>query len=463
VDWTLAGVPGGIPDVEENVIDAVADGLRCDGSTDDAPALQALIDDAPDPAVVRLPAGTCVLGARIDLRSGVVVRGRGASQTTVECRCDAGCFQAAGAPAGDFVPVTAGFDQGTARITVGDVSGYIVGGGAEIRQENYVPAEADWGEYDVGQMLRVTAIEGETIVVEPSLHIRYDPEHCPEARPIRYVERAGIEDLTLRRIDTGGDSGSNVAFRRVASSWIRRIVSDFTLQHHVTVSESLQVEIRDSDFLRTKHRGDGGQGYGVSLARAATSILVENNAFYETRHAMILQIGANGCVFGYNYAERNFSDDGWDKPALSLHGHYAFMNLYEGNVLGWVGVGDYWGPVGPGNTFLRNHLLGTDRHEEFGPNRGIEFEAHVGTQYAVGNMLAQGAIYGDLSDVVLHGNNDGGEIVWDPEFGGSAIPASYYRTEKPEFLGDLPWPPVGGDLPFGEGTIPAWDRRRETH
>jgi len=48
---------------------------------------------------------------------------------------------------------------------------------------------------------------------------------------------------------------------------------------------------------------------------------VENNIFSELRHAMIVQIGVNGCVFGYNYAERNYSNDGWDKTYISIHGH----------------------------------------------------------------------------------------------------------------------------------------------
>jgi hypothetical protein len=63
--------------------------------------------------------------------------------------------------------------------------------------------------------------------------------------------------------------------------------------------------------------------------------------FSDLKHAMIIQLGTNGCVFGYNYAQRNYSDDGWDKTYISVHGHYPFMNLFEGNIVGSAGLADY--------------------------------------------------------------------------------------------------------------------------
>jgi hypothetical protein len=307
-------------------------------------------------------------------------------------------------------------------------------------------------------MARIVAIDGQRITIHPPLHITYTMDHNPRIRPIRFIERVGIEDLTLQRIDAGGDSGSNVVFRRAADSWLQRVESDFTERYHVAISESLQIEVRDSYIHHAKSRGDGGQGYGASLGRFATSILVENNIFYETRHAMIVQIGTSGCVFGYNYSERNFSDDGWDKTSISLHGHFPFMNLWESNIAGWVGIGDFWGPAGPGNTFFRNRIVGTDRHEDFGDFRGIELEEYYGTQYVIGNEAMAEGIYGDRSDAVIHGNYEDGEVVWDSTISDHTLPPSFYLSSRPGFYGSMDWPSLGGDQPLGEGSIPALER-----
>jgi hypothetical protein len=100
---------------------------------------------------------------------------------------------------------------------------------------------------------------------------------------------------------------------------------------------------------------------------------------------MIIQIGTNGCVFGYNYAQRNYSNDGWDKSYISLHGHYPFLNLFEGNIVGWAYMGDYWGDIGPDNTLFRNRVIGTNRNisPDFGPYRGIALRYFHGSQYVV--------------------------------------------------------------------------------
>jgi hypothetical protein len=55
----------------------------------------------------------------------------------------------------------------------------------------------------------------------------------------------------------------------------------------------------------------------------------------------------------------------------------------------------------------------------------------------------------------VHGNNENGEITWDPSIPDHDLPNSYYLSSKPDFFGGIQWPPLGGDKPLGEGTIPA--------
>src|SRR4029078_10246631 len=93
--------------------------------------------------------------------------------------------------------------------------------------------------------------------------------------------------------------------------------------------------------------------YGVMLITHACSNLIEDNIFKKLRHAMITKQGANGNVFGYNYSlEPNRSEFPSDFGAdLCLHGHYAFANLYEGNIGQNLTIDQTWGPSGPFNTF----------------------------------------------------------------------------------------------------------------
>jgi len=461
-DWSQAGYPGKIPTITKNVIDIIDSGAVGDGLTDDAATIQAAINSAPNPAVIYFPPGTYRIESELTLKSGIVLRGAGYRETHIVCQNAVGCINIQGSIAGDFVDLQSGLGQGSTQVVVADSTQFIVGQGAQIQQDDIVPPSASWGADAIGQMVKIVAINGNALTIDPALHITYTSDKKPQIRPINFVEQVGLEDLHLQRISSGESSDdSNINIRRAADSWIRRVESDFTEKYHVAVSESVHLEIRDSYFHDAESKGDGGEGYGVSLARHVTSVLVENNIFNELRHAMIIQIGTNGCVFGYNYAQRNYSDDGWDKSYISLHGHYPFANLFESNIVGWPYLGDYWGEIGPDNTMFRNRAVGTDKHEEFGPYRGIWLRYFHGPQYVIGNeIMGEDGVYfasdatGNLDDVVIHGNNHLGVVEWDPTLP-QTLPVSYYLLEKPGFYGSMDWPSLGGDLPLGEGTIPA--------
>jgi hypothetical protein len=462
-DWSQAGYPGEIPYVTDTVINVRDAGAVGDGVTDDYAAIQAAIDGVPDPAVIYLPSGTYRIESDLDLKSGVVLRGEGYRLTHIECMNAGGCIQIQGARTGGFVDVQSGLAKGSSQIVVSSSASFTVGQGGEIQQDDIVPASASWGEDAVGQMVKIVAINGNTLTIDPPLHVTYTPDKNPIIRPIRYVERIGIEDLHLKRLSSGSSSdGSNVNITRAADCWIRRVESEWTERYHFAVSESLHLEIRDSYIHDTESKGDGGEGYGASLGRHVTSVLVENNIFNELRHAMIVQLGTNGCVFGYNYAQRNYSDDGWDKSVISLHGHYPFLNLFEGNIVGWAYMGDYWGDIGPDNTLFRNSVWGTDRHQEFGSYRGIWLRYFHGPQYVVGNeILGDDGVYfysdatGDPNDVVVHGNSEKGTVTWDPAYS-QTLETSYYLASKPVFYGEMAWPSIGGDT--DGGTNPAYER-----
>lgn len=74
---------------------------------------------------------------------------------------------------------------------------------------------------------------------------------------------------------------------------------------------------------------------------------------------MLLQSGANGNVFGYNYSYDAYWTEGGFFPANSagdavLHGNYPYLNLFEGNTVQNIVVDASHANSGPFNTFFRN-------------------------------------------------------------------------------------------------------------
>jgi hypothetical protein len=475
-DWTQAGYPGEIPSMNENIVIVTDHGVRGNGTTDDHDAIQSLIDHTDGPAVLYFPAGNYRIESALTLKPGIVLRGEGSDATHLDFFSDEGCMTIRGRTSGSFVSLQSGYQKNADRIVVADASGFHPGGGAMIRQEDIeaVDPTGEWAasswvpEYVVGQMVDIVAVDGNTLTIDPPLNFSFSSEMHPEIRPVDYIRQVGVEDLHIHRINTGTIT-NNISMDYAADSWIRNVESDFTQKYHISISRSLHLEIRECYIHDALSKGGGGQGYGASLSTYATAILVEDNIFDELRHAMIVQLGVNGCVFGYNYAQRNYSDDGWDKTYISVHGHYPYMNLFEGNIIGMVGMADYWGASGPGNTLFRNRVVGTDKHANFGPHRGIMVDDYSHGQNIIGNELTGSqtqitfdgytdSAQGTSRDVLVHGNNVHGTIEWDPAFPDHVLPASFYLSSKPGFFETGQWPSLGADMDPGTGSIPAKER-----
>jgi hypothetical protein len=186
--------------------------------------------------------------------------------------------------------------------------------------------------------------------------------------------------------------------------------------------------------------------------------LVTNNIFRYLRHAMMAKTGANGNVFSYNYS-REVHRSEWPNSYggdISLHGHFAFANLFEGNIVQNIIIDHYWGPSGPFNTFFRNRAEGY----------GIIFTAGNPTtsdsQHIVGNDVDYNGLFLGPYDItgtghIEHGNNIDGTIT--PSGTGTLTDTSYYLEEEPIFwsISD-PWPSLGIPNTLGVGSNPARDR-----
>lgn len=467
-DWNMAGVQGGIPEVTTvyNVL-ATSPALVADGITDNTANLQTLLNDNatyPSPCVFYFPAGTYIFKSTVFLTSGRVLRGESPSVTMFHFNlgnANVHCIDIVSRTAGTLTNVTAGSSKGSTSITVADGNLFQAGNWAQIKQSNDaaimgtnnpIEWDASWSAESVGQLFKVSAVVGNVLTLDRPLRFDfYTPsDGTLRARTLQAIENVGFENLKVKRVKNQSTaSGYTFFFNYAANCWIKNIESDSTLTAHVLIEQSTNLEVRDSYFHRAYNYGGGGNGYGVGAALHCGSILVENNIFQRLRHATLVSSGASGNVFAYNYS----IDPVWDLAGIpsdvSLHGHFPFMNLFEGNIVQKVSNSDYWGPSGPGNTLFRNRIESND----------IINMDNASNQNYIGNELL-GSYKFDIrsgTGLIIHGNNLGGTVTYDPTYG-TILSNSMYLTEKPAFFGSLNWPAFGPPNAINTGTIPAKQR-----
>lgn len=460
-NWSNAGVYGGIPNISSPVVNVKDFGAVGDGTTDDSAAVANAINSIKSklPAVVYFPEGTYLLKSKIDLQNldGIVIRGDGYKKTKLIFDLNgsnSSCIEVLTYRRGNWVSALSGYEKGSTQILVADVSQFKVGDIAEIQQANdsaimYTNPQwnQSWAENSVGQFFRVVGIDGNKLIIYPPLNISFRADLNPQVRRNNLISNVGFEDFYIERVDSG--DGNTFYFKNAANCWIRRVESYNTVKAHVSATSCLNLEIRECYFHHSHRYDGGGHGYGVELGFHVTNCLVENNIFKHLRHSMMVHLGANGNVFGYNYSIEPYQDQDpgvWTPCDISVHGHYPFMNLFEGNIVQEVDCTDYWGPAGPGNTFFRNRV----------EQEGIEIMDASHYQNIIGNEIVNSTISvgSNINGTLIHGNNIQGLVVWDETLD-KDLPASLYKSSKPDFFGNLNWPSIGYPNNINSGTIPA--------
>ena len=463
ITWT-PGLGGPFPygDAVENVTDHGAEGDR---TTDDHAAFESAIDALPEEGgIVLIPEGTYLLSGTVSIGSSVMLRGEGSGKTKLHFDLggsSSACIEFITYQRGEWVNVLSGFEKGSTILVVDDASAFAPDQYIEIQQDND-PAimytsdtwDVSWAENSVGQVLRTTGISGDTLFLDKALYIEYRADLNPVVRPQGFVEYGGVEKLYIKKVDDVSD-GATIVLKNAAFCLIREIESDFTSTSHVSANTAYRCEVRDSYFHHSYDYGGGGHGYGTNFGLHTTDCLVENNVFVHLRHSMLVQVGACGNVFGYNYSIDDIQENETENAMtglplcdISLHGHYGNYNLFESNIVEEIDVSDYWGPVGPGNTFLRNITL----------SEGIDIKDNSHGQNLVANVLGTGnnvlAVADGVEGTLVHGNEINGQIKLDQSLEGETIPVSFYLEEAPWFFEDITWPAIGPEF-SAPPTIPA--------
>ncbi|MCF3650498.1 right-handed parallel beta-helix repeat-containing protein [Synoicihabitans lomoniglobus] len=478
VDWTRAGVQGGMPTTYANTIDFVAVGGDRWGHADNAPILQNLLNGLTEDTVIMFPAGTYRFDSPINIvrttsrnPPRIILRGAGTAETQfdfhVSSASGSGLIRVSGYEESPDLTITGGLTRGSTGITVGTVGGVEAGDWILIRQDNDYDAMATtrdipdyletinnqngWAARSVGQIAQVTAVNGGALTLDRPLHLDFTWAN-PTVTVLAPVRGVGLEGFTLNNREAAANR-MNIQLQHVVNCWVRDVHSFMAMRFHVGVQFSANVTVRDSYFNDAYRHDGGGHGYGVLVTDTSTHVLVANNVFRNLRHSMIWKEGANGSVFAYNYSRDGNQDGSTIATDISGHGDYAFANLIEGNIAQRVHVSDYWGPIGPHNTFLRNRVtLG-----------GFDIADGTVDQNILGNELVSPTSPFVTTDATstgafIHGNSQGGVVQWR-ETNTATVVDSYYYDATPDYwnIAD-PWPSMGPEYAAGTYTIPAQHR-----
>ncbi|TVR49702.1 MAG: hypothetical protein EA425_11550 [Puniceicoccaceae bacterium] len=450
------GITVGIPGVAVQV-DATDFGARGDGAEDDAPAIQRAIEAVNPPGAVLLPAGDYRVGSTIHLRSGVVLRGQGPERTRLRARASDNqhaVVDISGQADPDGIgeiPLRSGFSAGSTELTTETPASLSAGDFVALFSDNdpgllYTDPrwQTGWAQDVVGQILGLAAADGSHLTLDRPLRLDYRDDLRPRLTVFRPIVRAGIEDLHL--IQENDRFGAVIQIDRASECWVRNVHSEFCLRAHVWITRSRGIVVRDSLFHHAHDYGGGGRGYGVVAGRHATDCLVENNVFDHLRHALMTKEGANGNVFGYNASHRCLHN-----CDISVHGHYSYENLFEGNIVQRIVYADYWGPTGPRTTSFRNRVLNDGPHVR---GAAIELRDHSHHAFILANTLVRRAlqVHPSVRHAHLHGNlflaaepSGDAALTVDSQPPEPPPPASLYLSEAPDWWGSRPWPAIGAD------------------
>jgi hypothetical protein len=467
VNWydALLSYQVAVPLEELNVMDFGATG---NGTANDQPAVMSAIAAlAGHLGYVYFPPGNYLLTAPVALPDSTILKGFSSDSSVLIFNfgtASLDCITLSGTITTGFIQIDGGYTKGSYRIITDSAFIFNPLDYAEIVENNgsWDDVPATWAAQSVGQIVQIDHRHNDSLFLMSPLRITYESQLNPRIRKIIPRVNSGVECLKIRRIDQSA-SGANIMMSLAANCVVRGVESDKSVSAHIDIFQSTRILVEGNYFHHSfLYDGASKHGYGVTLNAHSGECMITNNIFRYLRHAMMVKTGANGNVFSYNYSrevhrsEMFFPDYGGD---ISLHGHYAYANLFEGNIVQNIQIDHEWGPSGPYNTFFRNRA----------ENYGIIFSAGnpstSNLQHIVGNDVTyHGFLMGPYTITgtgqIEHGNNIDGTI--RPSGTGTLNDTSYFLTEEPVFWDvSNSWPSLGIPNILGDGTIPAkarWDQ-----
>jgi len=558
IDWSYAGIPSGIPErttICANVKNAPYN-AKGDGVTDDSEAIKAAIAACPTGQVVFFPEGSYLVKKIISISKGIVLRGAGPKLSKIifdhrdystQYGYNAEMGLAVGSASGgtSYIPITSGYQKGSTQITLQDASSFSVGNYLILVQDNdsdfvnevgYQGActwcgfgrcsldpntkcntwdtnpcvdkgVCEGGKLALGQVLRITAVNGNTLTLETPLIWNYLSQFNPRVVKMNnMVEGFGVEDLYFTQI--GDKTKKMMKMQGCAYCWIRNIESERSTMRHIEGYYSYRNQFVEN-YLHHSNCYIGNYGYGFAFFSYPSYNLVQNNIFNSIHLSFATEGGGGGNVFGYNYSVNGLHEGtcGEANPirggGVIFHGSHPVFNLIEGNKFS-NGMGDFiWGSSSYMTAF-RNRITGSGDLPGNNWRKAIKIEMYQRYFNIVGNVLgaesSDDSIYeasGGYADtynnsylfelgyksqyttretnpendpvvkqtLLRWGNFDyvnkatrweAGEVPASMSVPADHnLPASLYLSAKPTWFGSLNFPAIGPDISPMEQKIPA--------
>jgi hypothetical protein len=463
VNWKIAGLRD-TSTIGFTEVDMASQGIISDGITpNDLVLTNVLSNSNGQGMILKFPAGSFLFEETINLPSNTVIKGDGAESThfIMDLGGTGHSIEISGSLGADTTLIKQAAQKNNTFLIVHDVSQFVIFDWIKIIQFDEDLVTSSWANNTVGQICKIVGINDDTLFIDSPLRLSYPLSRNPFVRKIHPVRNSGVECLSIERIDdTAPQQSCNVSFNYAVNSWVHGISSDYCTFSHVETRNSSNISIKHSFFQRGFDYGGGGRAYGVMLQATSNECLIADNIFSTLRHSMIVQSGANGNVFAYNYSTDPFWDSQPNDAAgdLVLHGNYPYANLFEQNIGRNIVIDNSHGPNGPYNTFLRNRADGY----------GIFFSAtNSPNQNFLGNEITNNSFPYNLvnytilgSGHFLHGNNNKGTI--DPS-GSSALPDESYAFDiPPYFVQNNHWAGIGTPHQPSSNTIRATERHNDS-
>jgi hypothetical protein len=418
IDWSTAGVTGGIPTNRTQCVTSACATVTTNGASSTQAQIEAAWTSAPANTYVLLPAGSYSLPClNLSGVSNVTLRGAGANQTLIATTSSCGGASvnltssdgnSNAGPNNGPVAVSGTVAQGSNLITLASVPNLKIGNPIVLQQLNSQcdnggvlviqtgssysctptspglggPYSEDGGAngdycpdgsstpncYSQQQTAFVTSCNDVTtvgtacsgtsvsVVFNPPLHMSNwsTSDKMVATWGTSPIQYAGIEDL---RVDSTGSPGADgVHLNNCSNCWVKGIASYTTnLSHVVVQNDSANDTVDNSYFFLTQAASTGS--YGVNCS-GASNLLIENNIFHAVVSPVVWNGSCNGSVVGYNYNINNYYESsGYNENFYGEHSAGVDTNLVEGNISNVVDADNIHGTANLG-TFFRNVITG---------------------------------------------------------------------------------------------------------
>lgn len=373
IDWTLSGVPGGIP--SRTTIYATL----TNGATQ--AQIQTQLDACPANQVVKLGAGTYNITGTLTVPTGVVLRGTGPMDSVLNLTGASGVGVRLGTsvtPAtANSTAISSGSTKASTQFVVASATGISIGTMLMVTQLNtavsaycyitttngsctFCDGGIGWnGTRVMGQIVEVTGVSGTTIDFTPPLYADYSAGTPLATRFTIGGEYIGLEDLQLYANNTG--LTANVGLDGIRYSWMKNCYSNYCDGDHLQMHWGFRNTLHANRCYGGMVHSAGSTESSIALFNKSSACQVTNNQCYRNHISINLSWGSSGNVVAYNYCDHNYDSSGFNSmfEGIVHHGAHPMFTLIEGNITAKINLDYYWG-TSSHDTLYRNWAKGVN-------------------------------------------------------------------------------------------------------